>query len=247
MEIEQIKKMCPKCGKDITDLCFETLHKMTGYSIESLMNGGMNEVRATWTIGETVLKSTGTKAVNEDSAAKIVELTLEKFRKIQEPQITKEKIKEIEEKAKNQFWQQEQTLKELKEENKQYKKENRELETRYNLALENINTNFGKLLNLPTFKGVAQEKMIAKTLSPFAQEDEITREKPTLEGEDVKAIIKENKQELAIICIESKNNKSFKREYITQIRDYMQKSKTIYGILAVKVLPDTAPDIDYIK
>jgi len=242
METEQIKEVCTKCGNNITELRYELLQGLTGYSIESLMNGGMKEVTATWNIGKIVLKSTGSKVINEDGANKIIKLALEELRRIQEPQITKEKIKEIEEKVKNQFWQQEQTLKELKDENRQYKKEIRELETRYNLTLDNINTNFGKLLNIPALKGASQEKMIAKTLSVFAPEDEITREKPTSEGEDVKAIIKENKQELAVVCIESKNNKSFKKEYLTQIRTYMEKNKTIHGILAVKVLPDTAQD-----
>src|SRR3989338_5025224 len=127
LEIEQ-KILCPKCKTDITEAGYQLLRKITGYSIESLKNGGMKEVIAVWAIGKTVLKSTGTKVVNEESATKIVKLALEEFRKIQEPEITKEKIKEIEEKAKSQFWQQEQTIEELKEEIKQYKKDNKELE-----------------------------------------------------------------------------------------------------------------------
>ena len=242
LEIELTKIVCPKCGKDITEVSYELLHKVTGYSVESLKNGGMKEVIAVWAIGKTVLKSTGTKVVNEESATKIVKLALEEFRKIQEPEITKEKIKEIEEKAKSQFWQQEQTIEELKEEIKQYKKDNKELETKYNATLERIEGHLGKFLNIPAFRGAAQEKMIAKTLGTFVKEDEITREKVTQEGEDVKAIVKENKQELAVVCVESKNNKNFKQEYLRDIRGYMDKHKTTYGILAVKVLPDTSQD-----
>lgn len=242
LEIKEIKIFCQKCKADMTEQGYEMLHRITGVSIDSLKNGGMNKVIATWTIGQTVLQSTGTKVVNEESAGKIVKLALEEFRKIVEPEITKEKITEIEERAKSQFWQQEQTLEQLREEVKQYKKENKELETKYNATLERIEGHLGKFLNVPAFRGAVQEKMIAKTLGAFVKEDEITREKATQEGEDVKAIIKENKQELAVVCIESKNNKKFSQEYLTDIRGYMNKHKTTYGILAVKVLPDAAQD-----
>lgn len=239
LEIKEIKIFCQKCKADMTEQGYEMLHRITGVSVDSLKNGGMNKVVATWSIGQTVLQSTGAKVMNEESAAKIVKLALEEFRKIQEPEITKEKVREIEEKAKSQFWQQEQTIEELKEEIKQY---NKELETKYNATLERIEGHLGKFLNVPAFRGAAQERLIAKTLGAFVKEDEITREKATKEGEDVKAIVKENKQELAVVCIESKNNKKFSQEYLTDVRGYMNKHKTTYGILAVKVLPDAAQD-----
>jgi hypothetical protein len=82
--------------------------------------------------------------------------------------------------------------------------------------------------------------MIAKTLGAFAKDDEITREKATNEGEDVKAVVMNGNQELGVVCIESKNNSKYSKKYLDQIRGYMSQHKTCFGILAVKVMPDTA-------
>ncbi len=239
LEIEQ-KILCPKCKVDITEVGYQLLRKITGYSIESLKNGGMKEVTAVWTIGKTVLKSTGTKVVNEESATKIVKLALEEFRKIQEPEITKEKVSEIQERTRMEFTGLLQGNEDLKQENKDLRKQNKELEIKFNAALERIEGHFGKFLNIPAFKGAAQEKMIAKTLGGFAKDDEITREKATNEGEDIKAVVMDGNQELGVVCIESKNNSKYSKKYLDQIRGYMSQHKTCFGILAVKVMPDTA-------
>ena len=242
IETEQIKLLCPKCKAEVTDQGYEMLRRVTGYSLEVLKNGGMNKVVATWSIGVTVLQSTGAKVVNEESATKIVQMALEAFRNIQSPEIEKQKILEAEERGRREFLSTIEQNEELKEELKQQKKENKELEERYNATLERIEGHLGKFLNIPTFRGVAQEKMIAKTLAKFAKQDDFTREKATNEGEDIKAIVKEGKQELGIISIESKNNKTFKNDYISKLRIYMGNHQTTHGILACKTLPDPAQD-----
>lgn len=246
LEIEQTKILCPKCGTDITEQGYELMHKITGYSIDNLKNGGIKQVRTEIIIGQTVLKSTGAKVVNKENAREICEEVYKKLKTTLQPEITKEKEEEIreeaEELARKESWQKEQTINDLKEEIKQYKRGIKELEQNYNATLERIEGHLGKFLNLPAFKGIGQEKFIAKTLVKFVKNDEFTREKATNEGEDIKATVKENKQELAVVVIESKNNKKFKKEYLTKIRSYMDKYKTNYGILALKTMPDTAQD-----
>lgn len=91
----------------------------------------------------------------------------------------------------------------------------------------------------PLEQGKIQEKAIAKRLSAVKLgQDRFSTYKATRNGEDVECIVIENDRTYGKIVIESKKTKRFYTSSVEQVKKYMQKESTPFGILATTSLPD---------
>lgn len=93
----------------------------------------------------------------------------------------------------------------------------------------------------PITMGKLQEEAIAKRLSSIKMgQDRFLTEKSRKSGEDVECLVIEKGKEIGKIVIESKNTRKWQGAYIEQIKGYMEREITKFGILATKTLPDDA-------
>lgn len=93
----------------------------------------------------------------------------------------------------------------------------------------------------PVTQGMIQEKAIAIRLSALKTgQDRFSTEKSRKAGEDVECLVIEDGREIGKIVIESKNTKKWRETYVEQIKKYMEKESTEFGILATRTLPDDA-------
>lgn len=108
-------------------------------------------------------------------------------------------------------------------------------------AHRDILSKLAELLGNPQALGKIQEQRIAKRLSSLKiGEDSFSTEKATKSMEDVECVVKENGRTLGKIVIESKKTKKWSQKSVEQLRGYMEKENTQFGILASSTLPDDA-------
>jgi hypothetical protein len=86
--------------------------------------------------------------------------------------------------------------------------------------------------------GKIQEVALPKRFKTVASTDEFTLEKSTRGGEDVLAKVKEDNVEIGKIVVESKYVKSWNNSFMEQIKDYMKRESTAFGIIVTTAMPD---------
>lgn len=116
----------------------------------------------------------------------------------------------------------------------------------FNLKNE-IRKEFRELLKIlmqtignPLKTGRIQEETIPKRLKAVKPEDNFSTEKSTRRGEDITCIVKENNEVLGKIIVESKKVKKWSNSFIEQIKRYMEKQNTEFGIIATTAMPSDA-------
>jgi len=98
-----------------------------------------------------------------------------------------------------------------------------------------------ELKGSPQRLGKLQELEIAKRLSSLKTgKDCFSTAKSLKGGEDVLCIVKDDETVLGKIVIESKRTKRWSEEFLSQVKEYMEKEGTEFGILATTTLPDDA-------
>jgi len=98
-----------------------------------------------------------------------------------------------------------------------------------------------ELKGSPQTIGKAQEVAIAKRLSALKiGQDTFSTEKSSKASEDVTCSVKNNAGEIGKIIIESKRTRKWSESFIEQIKGYMEKTGTEFGIIATTALPDDA-------
>lgn len=98
-----------------------------------------------------------------------------------------------------------------------------------------------ELKGSPQTIGRMQEEAIAKRLSSLKiGQDRFNTEKSRKSQEDIECLVFEDGTEIGKIVIESKRTKDWQDSYIDQIRKYMERENTEFGILATTVLPNDA-------
>jgi len=89
-------------------------------------------------------------------------------------------------------------------------------------------------------RGKIQEVSIAKRLKAVVPTDSFSTENSTRKGEDVKCTVLENNDVVGTILVESKRVKTWSQSYVEQVKQYMAKKGTEFGIIATTVMPSDA-------
>jgi hypothetical protein len=89
-------------------------------------------------------------------------------------------------------------------------------------------------------RGKIQEVSIAKRLKAIVPTDSFTTENSTRKGEDVECSVIEENNLAGTIIVESKLVKTWSSAHIDQVREYMAKRGTPFGIVATTALPSDA-------
>jgi len=90
------------------------------------------------------------------------------------------------------------------------------------------------------FRGKIQEVSIAKRLKAVVPTDSFSTENSTRKGEDVECSVLENNDVAGTILVESKKVKTWSHGYVEQLKQYMAKKGTEFGIVATSVMPSDA-------
>lgn len=91
----------------------------------------------------------------------------------------------------------------------------------------------------PVTMGKMQEESIAKRLSSLKTgEDRFRTEKSRRAQEDVECLVIEDGIEIGKILVESKRTKMWREAYVDQLKGYMERENTEFGILASCAMPD---------
>ncbi len=89
-------------------------------------------------------------------------------------------------------------------------------------------------------RGKIQEVSIAKRLKAEVPTDSFTTENSTRKGEDVECSILDGNDLAGTIIVESKRVKTWSSSFIDQIKEYMAKRGTSFGIVATTAMPSDA-------
>ena len=89
-------------------------------------------------------------------------------------------------------------------------------------------------------RGKIQEVSITKRLKTAVPNDAFNPENSTRKGEDIECTVLENNDVAGTIVFESKNVKSWSRSFIEQVKQYMSKRGTEFGIVATTAMPGDA-------
>lgn len=89
-------------------------------------------------------------------------------------------------------------------------------------------------------RGRIQEVSITKRLHAAVPNDTFSMENSTRKGEDIACTVFENSDVAGTIVVESKNVKSWSRSYIEQVKQYMSKIGTDFGMIATTAMPSDA-------
>jgi hypothetical protein len=89
-------------------------------------------------------------------------------------------------------------------------------------------------------RGKIQEVSIAKRLKAEVSTDSFTTENSTRKGEDVECSVIEQNDLTGTIIVESKRVKTWSSSYIEQVKEYMSKRGTPFGIIATTAMPSDA-------
>jgi hypothetical protein len=89
-------------------------------------------------------------------------------------------------------------------------------------------------------RGKIQEVSIAKRLKAIIPTDSFTTENSTRKGEDVECSVIEERNLAGTIIVESKRVKTWSSAHIDQVKEYMTKRGTPFGIVATTAMPSDA-------
>jgi len=89
-------------------------------------------------------------------------------------------------------------------------------------------------------RGKIQEVSIAKRLKAAVPTDSLTTENSTRKGEDVECSVIEESDLAGTIIVESKRVKTWSSAHIDQVKEYMAKRGTSFGIVATTAMPSDA-------
>ncbi len=89
-------------------------------------------------------------------------------------------------------------------------------------------------------RGKIQEVSIAKRLKAEVPTDSFSTENSTRKGEDVECSVLEQSDLAGTIIVESKRVKTWSSSYIEQIKEYMARRGTPFGIIATIAMPSDA-------
>ena len=89
-------------------------------------------------------------------------------------------------------------------------------------------------------RGKIQEVSIAKRLKATVPTDSFTTENSTRKGEDVECSVIEESDLAGTIIVESKRIKTWSSAHIDQVKEYMTKRGTPFGIIATTAMPSDA-------
>src|SRR3989454_8365891 len=89
-------------------------------------------------------------------------------------------------------------------------------------------------------RGKIQEVSIAKRLKTIVPTDSFTTENSTRKGEDVECSVIEESNLAGTIIVESKRVKTWSSAHIDQVKEYMAKRGTPFGIVATTAMPSDA-------
>src|SRR2546425_10149444 len=81
-------------------------------------------------------------------------------------------------------------------------------------------------------RGKIQEVSIAKRLKAIVPTDSFTTENSTRKGEDVECTVIQNGDVAGTVIVESKRVKTWSKDYVNQVRQYMDRNCTEFGIVA---------------
>lgn len=233
-ELDEKKFKCPKCGANIGSQVINWLHELTGIPISKLKDP--KEINWMLQIAERTMMIAGIE-INESV---ITEKALQHVEKLLSTRLTEEEREKYEQKIEDLKKQMEQQMKHEKELNE---KERERLNERYEKLEKEYNELRAKVKHVPAIAGSEQQKSILTRLESISRgnqdEFQLVGESTTL-GEDICSRIVENNQEIGKIIIEVKKTGVWQNKFIEQIRDYMDKYNTAYGILATTTMPANA-------
>src|SRR5438093_873242 len=89
-------------------------------------------------------------------------------------------------------------------------------------------------------RGKIQEVSIAKRLKAAVPTDSFSTENSTRKGEDVECSVIEENDLAGTIIIESKRVKTWSSAHVDQVKEYMAKRGTPFGIVATSAMPSDA-------
>ncbi len=89
-------------------------------------------------------------------------------------------------------------------------------------------------------RGKIQEVSIAKRLKATVHTDSFNTENSTKRGEDIECTVIDKNNVIGTIVVESKKVKTWSGAFVDQIRQYMTKKGTPFGIIATTVMPTDA-------
>jgi len=89
-------------------------------------------------------------------------------------------------------------------------------------------------------RGKIQEISIAKRLKAIVPTDSFTTENSTRKGEDVECSVIEESDLAGTVIVESKRVKTWSSAHIDQVKEYMAKRGTPFGIVATTAMPSDA-------
>ena len=89
-------------------------------------------------------------------------------------------------------------------------------------------------------RGKMQEISIAKRLKAIVPTDSFTTENSTRKGEDVECSVIEESDLAGTVIVESKRVKTWSSAHIDQVKEYMAKRGTPFGIVATTAMPSDA-------
>jgi len=89
-------------------------------------------------------------------------------------------------------------------------------------------------------RGKIQEISIAKRLKAAIPRDSFTTENSTRKGEDIECTVLENDSVVGTIVVESKKVKTWSHSFVEQVKGYMTKRGTEFGVIATTTMPSDA-------
>jgi len=89
-------------------------------------------------------------------------------------------------------------------------------------------------------RGKIQEVSIAKRLKAIVPTDSFTTENSTRKGEDVECTVIQNGDVAGTVIVASKRVKTWSKDYVGQVRQYMDRKCTEFGIVATTAMPSDA-------
>ena len=89
-------------------------------------------------------------------------------------------------------------------------------------------------------RGKIQEVSITKRLKAVVPRDSFTTENSTRKGEDIECTVLQNTDVAGTIIVESKMVKTWSHSYIEQVKQYMARKGTQFGMVATTAMPSDA-------
>ena len=236
-------EICPLCGS-----------KLTASETNAELMQDLDQLKHKGVLEHTLITAVSiVKTMNDNNPAWLRDLLTEQKTDVKKilTENKEELVEYIDKKIKTEIKLQElyETLKKISEGSNSNNKAMIELvesmEKQYrqktNESLQKIMDKLSELRGSPQELGKLQEIEIVKRLSALKLgNDSYKRERSNNSLEDIECIVRENGIEYGTVVIESKKTKKWSDKFLAQIRRYMEKKGTQFGILITKSIPDDA-------